>query len=52
LRKKPHNFLTVEQRFEKAALAKTFNQQGFNALLTNSAAQKKRQIAWHNQWLE
>jgi hypothetical protein len=41
LRKKPHNFLTVEQRFEKAALAKSFNQQGFKALLTNSVAQKK-----------
>jgi hypothetical protein len=26
------NFLTMEQRFEKAAVAKTFNQQGFNAL--------------------
>ena len=38
LRKKPHNFPTVEQRFEKAGLAKSLNQQGFKALLTNSVA--------------
>jgi hypothetical protein len=45
LRKKPHNFLTVEQRFERAALAKTFNPQGFKALLTNSVAQLMARVS-------